>query len=96
MWRPAPQQRRFQAPGKYLYSVAFSPDDRLRVAAGTDDTITIWETATGREIDASPLKHRGLIYSVGVQPGRSVLGLGRLGSDRAHLGYDFLEASAGR
>jgi WD40 repeat protein len=57
------EQRRFQAPGKYLYSVGFSPDDRLVFATGTDSSITIWETETGREIDGSPLRHRGLIYS---------------------------------
>jgi WD40 repeat protein len=56
-------ERRFQAPGKYLSSVGFSPDDRLILAAGTRGLVTVWETATGREIDASPLRHQGVIYS---------------------------------
>ena len=62
------EQRRFQAPGKYLYSVGFSPDDHLVYAAGTDSSITIWDNATGHEIDASPLRHRGLIYSAMFSP----------------------------
>jgi WD40 repeat protein/serine/threonine protein kinase len=62
------EQRRLQAPGKYLYSVGFSPDDRLVFAAGTDSSVTIWETATGREIDGSPLIHRGPIYSAAFSP----------------------------
>jgi WD40 repeat protein len=62
------EQRRLQAPGKYLYSVGFSPDDRLVFAAGTDSSVTIWETATGREIDASPLMHRGIVYSAAFSP----------------------------
>jgi WD40 repeat protein len=62
------EEQRFQAPGKYLYSVCFSPDDRLVAAAGTDSTVTIWETASGRAIDASPLRHRGLIYSAVFSP----------------------------
>jgi WD40 repeat protein len=62
------EQGRFQARGKYLYSVGFGPDDRLVFAAGTDCMITIWETATGREIEGSPLMHRGLIYSAAFSP----------------------------
>jgi WD40 repeat protein/serine/threonine protein kinase len=60
--------KHFQAPGKYLYRVGFSPDDRLVFAAGTDSSISIWEAATGREIDGSPLRHRGLIYSAAFSP----------------------------
>jgi WD40 repeat protein len=62
------EQRRLQAPGKFLYSVGFSPDDRLVFAAGLDSSVTIWETTTGREIDTSPLMHRGAIYSAAFSP----------------------------
>ncbi len=79
-------QRRFQAPGRYLYTVAYSPDDEVVVAAGTDGSITIWETATGREIDASPLRHRGMIYSVAFSPDGKFLASG--GWDRTMRIWD--------
>jgi WD40 repeat protein len=62
------EQLRLQAPGKFLFSVGFSPDDRLVFAAGADSSVTVWETATGREIDASPLMHRGIVYSAAFSP----------------------------
>jgi WD40 repeat protein len=61
-------QKKLQAPGKYLYTVAWSPDDALVAAAGAEGSISVWETASGREIDASLLKHRGVIYSVVFSP----------------------------
>jgi WD40 repeat protein len=56
-------EKRFPSPSKFAYGVAFSQDDRL-LAACYDDLITVWDTTIGREIDASPLCHRGLIYSM--------------------------------
>jgi WD40 repeat protein len=94
-------ERRFQAPGKFVHSVGFSPDGRLVFAAGTRGSITIWEAATGREIDASPLMHQGVIYCAVFSPDGQFLASG--GWDRTVRIWDtsswkqvqvFLDATA--
>jgi tetratricopeptide (TPR) repeat protein len=50
-----------------VYSVAFSPDGQRLASASSDQTVTIWDSATGKELFA--LKgHAGRVYGVAFSP----------------------------
>ena len=56
-------------------SVAFSPDGQRLASASSDQTVKIWDSATGKELFA--LKgHAGCGQERGVQPGRPAPGVG--------------------
>jgi WD40 repeat protein len=48
-------------------SVAFSPDGRYILSGSEDNTIRLWETATGRELRRFE-GHSELVYSVAFSP----------------------------
>ena len=57
--------------------MAFSPDGQRLASASYDQTVKIWDSATGKELFA--LKgHAGEVYERGVQPGRPAPGVGEL------------------
>ena len=54
--------------------MAFSPDGQRLASASIDQTVRIWDSATGKELSA--LKgHAGPVYERGVQSGRPAPGL---------------------
>jgi WD40 repeat protein/serine/threonine protein kinase len=65
-----------QTPSKYLYGVAFSPDDKHVAAAAMDGSVRVFDAATGREIDASPLMHQRWANSVLFSPDGRLLASG--------------------
>ena len=51
-----------------VYSASFSPDGRQIVSASEDNTVRIWDVATGRQVGA-PLKgHTSTVYSASFSP----------------------------
>jgi WD40 repeat protein len=63
----------FRTPGKWVYAVRYSPDDKYLAAACVDGTVSIWDTTFGREIDASPLSHQGVVEAVAFAPDGALL-----------------------
>ncbi|MFC4591516.1 nSTAND1 domain-containing NTPase [Sphaerisporangium corydalis] len=49
-------------------SVAFSQDRTRLASAGVDETVRIWDAATGKQIGAPLTGHTGVVYSVAFSP----------------------------
>jgi WD40 repeat protein len=60
--------RRFGESGQKFASVAFLPDSRQGLSAGRDDTLSLRDLETGREIRRFPGKPCGGIHSLAVSP----------------------------
>ncbi|HZN33207.1 MAG TPA: WD40 repeat domain-containing protein, partial [Pirellulaceae bacterium] len=55
VWNPATQRQRLKLThGKYLRDIAVSPDGSLLVSGAFDDTVRLWDLASGREVFRLP------------------------------------------
>ena len=59
-----------------VYSVAFSPDGKTLASGSADDTIRLWDVATGRPIGNPLTVHSGAVESVAFSPDGKVLASG--------------------
>ena len=58
-----------------VYSVSFSPDGTLLASGSSDDTIKLWDVATGEEI-RTLTGHTNIVYSVSFSPDGNTLASG--------------------
>ncbi|MEM8669042.1 MAG: WD40 repeat domain-containing protein [Planctomycetota bacterium] len=65
------EQKRQVNQGGAVYSVALSKDGKLAVACGSDQTVRVWETESGRQ-RAQLRGHRGAVHSVALSPDESL------------------------
>jgi WD40 repeat protein len=63
--------------GGYVVSVAFSPDGRTLVSAGTDRTVPLWDPATGQPT-ATLFGHTEIVFSVAFSPDGHTLATGSM------------------
>jgi WD40 repeat protein len=72
-----------------VYSVVFTPDGRHVVTGSFDNTLKIWDAATGKEIKTfgGPTGHQNLVLSVAVSPDGRLIASGS--SDNTAKIWDF-------
>ena len=64
-------------------SLVFTPDGKQLVSGGTNGTILVWDTETGKELRRFERGHRSTIWGLGISPdGRQVASAGEDGTIR--------------
>ncbi len=53
--------------GDCFYNVAISPDGQTMASSGADNTVKVWQIATGQLLQTN-IGHRGLVISVAFSP----------------------------
>src|SRR5881398_2323492 len=72
-WAQGPRQ--FKGHGERVASVAFSPDGKVLATGSFDNTVKLWDFATGKELHN--LKgHTNQVYSVAFSPDGNLLASG--------------------
>ena len=68
---PGPRSGTPDRPHRDVEAVAFSPDGDLLATASGDETVRLWDPATGTQVGAPLTGHTGGVCVGGVQPGRA-------------------------
>jgi RNA polymerase sigma factor (sigma-70 family) len=97
LWDLTSQTRRWTAKAQRSTALAFSPDGRVLAAgggeSGSDSSIRLWETASGKEIAKLNGHHSG-VWSLAFAPGGRTLASG--GGDSQILLWDITPARSPR
>ena len=71
-----PQLLRMVHPGAAARTLAYRPDGSLLAVGGADNTITLWDVATGQQVGASLEGHSDVVNSVAFSPDGALLASG--------------------